>query len=73
MLIAGAIFVLLLVAGCGGGDESVETSSGAPPRDSYLKADFEHRFRRQNDPVTLKCEGPPTINVIATQRNGTAT
>jgi hypothetical protein len=64
-LAIGAIFAALLLAGCGGGSDSVETSSGAPPRDSYLKADFEHRFQKQNDPSALKCEGPPTHDVMA--------
>lgn len=66
-LVMGTVLLALALAGCGSGrdSESVETSSGAPPRDSYLKADFEHRFRMQNDPSSLRCEGAPEPDVMA--------
>jgi hypothetical protein len=64
-LVTGTVLLALAPAGCGRGSDPVETSSGAPPRDSYLKADFEHRFQKQNDPSALKCEGPPTVDVMA--------
>ena len=63
------IFLVLVVTACGGGGESetVETSSGAPPRLVNLKGTFEHRIRNTNDVSDLICEDSQEPDVMAAE------
>jgi hypothetical protein len=55
------------VAACGGGGESetVETSSGAPPRLVSLKGNFEHKIRQRNDVSALDCKDGQKPDIMA--------
>jgi hypothetical protein len=61
--------LLRLLRACGGGGESetVETSSGAPPRLVNLKGTSERDFRKRNDISVLDCEDSQKPDVMASE------
>lgn len=68
--VIGLILAAFPVTACGGGGESetVETSSGAPPRLVNLKSTFEHNFRRRNDISALECEDSQEPDVMVAEK-----
>jgi hypothetical protein len=69
LAVIGLILAAFGVTACGGGGESetVETSSGAPPRLVKLRADFEHQIRKRNDVSSLTCEDSQEPDVMAAE------
>jgi hypothetical protein len=67
--VVGLILAAFAVTACGGGgqSETVETSSGAPPRLVNLKGTFEHNFRKRNDISALECEDSQEPDVMAAE------
>jgi hypothetical protein len=65
--VIGVILAGLAVTACGGGgaSETIETSSGAPPRLVGLKSAFEHQVLKKNDVSALDCEDGQEPDVMA--------
>jgi hypothetical protein len=67
--VVGLILAASVVTACGGGGESetVETSSGAPPRLVGLKNVFEREVRTRNKVSALDCEDAQEPDVMAAE------
>jgi hypothetical protein len=65
--VIGLILAASAVTACGGGggSETVETSSGAPPRLGNLKGTFERDLRKRNDISALECEDSQEPDIMA--------
>ena len=67
--VIGLVLAAFAVNACGGSgkSETVETSSGAPPRLVSLKGTFEHKFRKRNDVSAMDCKDSQEPDVMAAE------
>ncbi|MBS1883228.1 MAG: hypothetical protein JSS97_09750 [Actinobacteria bacterium] len=67
VVVIGLILAALALSACGGGgkSETIEASSGAPPRLVSLKSTFEHNLRKRNDISALVCKDGQKPDVMA--------